>query len=367
MVQTKSESKKKKSPRLKKTLGDRSPWHLLKQPIKHLTEHYHKSSASSDYKGRAININDVRLWEDFITVEDVESLWKNSPEMKKAISRNLTPKIAGRCIWEEPVSKGMRNEMCLEREWGSIQDQLNLVAEILAKAVQKTENPKFVKMGDGSNAEWVSPNAEIGANKKRPDYSGFLYKDDAQFLDDGPSQVCNRIPGDAKLFRKIYRDLLPPNGKKYKPGRKNIQARRALNQIHGYMDQREARYGYIINNEELIFFRRRDTGWGQLDISEAILHNVEADAETGVLNSKYALFYFHWVIAKDDSSSGWRLRSFGSDPAPTPSDSSSAELVNAFKRAKVHGRTSIMRKFFPNAANWRENMLQWVSKVIEIL
>lgn len=318
-----------------KDSDERTILFLLKKPVKHLREHTKRGGQNSNYKGRAIKLRDVHIWEDFITVAEVESLWNDSTEMKAAVERTLKPKESGRCVWEEPEpSDGMLNEMCLEREWASVHKQLNLAAEICAKAEQHTENPVYLKMGNGQNATWLSPNAEDGAQGKKPDYAGYLYTDESQYSEDAAKQVFNRIPGDAKLYRKIHHAMLPPKGIKFRPGKANFEAQKVLNQIHGYMDQHEARYGYIVNNEELIFFRRRDSGWGQLDVSPPIRHDVEADAETGVLNSKYVLFYFHWKVARDDDpSAGWRLKSFGKDPDPT-STSPTATIENTIGKKK---------------------------------
>lgn len=102
--------------------------------------------------------------------------------------------------------------------------------------------------------------------------------------------------------------MLPPDGSEYLDDpHARTEAQKVINQIYDYMDQHGARYGYVVNDQELIFFRRRGTGWGHMDISPAIRHDVMADLERGVLNSKYVLFYYHYVIANDDSL--WQLES----------------------------------------------------------
>jgi hypothetical protein len=93
--------------------------------------------------------------------------------------------------------------------------------------------------------------------------------------------------------------MLPPQGKRYDPN-KQKEATKVLSQIHGYMDSHESRYGYVFNNEELIFFRRRHHGWGQLDISPPIRHDIDADLSNGIVNSMWILFYFHFKVAQDD-------------------------------------------------------------------
>jgi hypothetical protein len=77
------------------------------------------------------------------------------------------------------------------------------------------------------------------------------------------------------------------------------------------MDMHESRYGYVVNDQELIFFRRRPGKWGQIDIGPAIRHDVKPNRATGAMNSLYVLFYFHWKVANDDGPEGWRLESYG--------------------------------------------------------
>jgi len=353
----------------------RSLLKLIKSGIKHLGENGRKKKGgkNSRYTGRYLDLNDVKVWEDFISIEDVESLWQECAEIRDVFYEVLAPEDQGRCIWESPVSGGMLNEMCLERKWDSILDQLNLAFELCAKAEQKNSSPLYVKIADGANATHISPNAEEHAARKKPDYAGFFYGDDSQYLDTNITH--NRIPGDAKVFQKISREMLPPNGKKFKPGKKNIEALKVLSQIHGYMDQHEARYGYIVNNEELVFFRRRDDGWGQLDISPAIRHDVDADASTGVLNSKYVLFYFHWKVARDtDSKVGWRLRSFGKDPnlpavtvSPPPAlDSYRIDPYLAKKASEAISTANSVQRLLPTfSSSLRQRATLWLARLTD--
>lgn len=317
----------KKTPLKKKSLKITCKF-LLSHPIKGLGSHSTKRDKNSDYKGRLINLEDVKLWEDFITMNDIEAIWEESTKLNAAMCRKLTQEELRRVMIDEPVSGANRNEMEFESRWRArAHSRINLINFICAKELQNTETPIFPLMGDGESATWISDKAEKNAEHKKPDHAGFLYgPDDSQYYDDGPSRIFNRIPGDAKLFRKIRRNMLPPDGEKYEQGVYHKEAQRVLSQIHGYMDRHEARYGYIVNNEELIFVRRRDTGWGQIDISPAIPHPREPDPEADsddedTITSLYVLYYFHWKVALDDSPSGWRLRSFGREATPTPEPS----------------------------------------------
>ena len=119
-----------------------------------------------------------------------------------------------------------------------------------------------------------------------------------QYAKDGPEKVANRIPGDAKLYTKIRRSMLPPDSDEFSS---DIEAEvvKILGQIHDYMDRHEARYGYLVNDEELIFFKRRGTGWGHMNISPAIRHDMDGINDLTISTTKLVLFYFHLVIATD--------------------------------------------------------------------
>jgi len=281
-----------------------------------------KGGKNSAYKGRPIDLDHVVRWEDFFSVEEIESIWKDNPEIEAIVTRQLTGDEMDFCVMAEqplPFKRKIHNEQCLERLWGATQDQLNLVLWVCAKGVQKTEKPTLVVIGDGEEATYISPDAEENADRKRPDHSGYMYNpaNEDKFE---KVELYNRIPGDAKLYRKLRREMLPPDGELYDSALKNVEALKALSQIHGYMDQHEARYGYIVTDQELICFRRSDTGWGHLEVGPAIRHDAKPDRKTGVLNSKYVLFYLHWKVANDYClQKGWHLRSFGKMPSvPLP-------------------------------------------------
>jgi len=312
MPPRKSQQKAKAKRNVKFKKGNEgSLWHVFKVPIKHLRQAPMKGQAkTSEYKGRFIKLEDVKCWDDFITPEDVEALWIDNPDLKVLFERRLKPAEKGKILTSTPVTGGLRDEHALELEWHSVHHQLNLALKLCAEALGSTGH---IMIGPGSNALKISSNAEPDAHRKRPDFAVYLFVDQSQYSHSNVKKVDNRVPGDAKQFRAIRRSMLPPDGKDFKEKNRNLKAVKVLSQIHGYMDRHEARYGYIINNEELVFLRRRDTGWGQLDISPAIRHDVEADAEKAIMNSKYALFYFLHTVANDDSPSGWRLQSFGTE------------------------------------------------------
>ena len=200
--------------------------------------------------------------------------------------------------------------------WHDVVTNLNLIHKKCAASAQNATDPVRILIGNGSCAKKVTSlpykeykvNQAPSKNNKKPDYAGYQYiPGSQQYIRQGPEEVDNRIPGDAKLFRKIRRSMFPPDGPEFDAG--NVtEIMKVLRQLHDYMDRHEARYGYLVNDEELIFFRRRGTGWGHMDISPALRHDVDGiDPTCKTLTSKLVLFYFHVIIANDQSK--WKLES----------------------------------------------------------
>jgi len=302
-----------------------------------------KKTGNSDSSGLEFDLKGVKVWDDFFTVEEIEALWHDDPKLTEILSAGFGDDEMRSCITGKPplTRRIMRNEMCVENWWATVQDHLNLIFQCCAKGMSLDD---VVLMGNGDNATWISPNAQTNAHRKKPDLAGFQMQADLTGVIDNerassdqdtlrsatpvevrienkiraldPDSIFNRIPGDVKPSSKVFRDLLPPDGTKFLAGGDNVnsEARKVLKQIHGYMDRHEARYGYIVTDKELICFRRRGTGWGQLDIGPSIPHDVHVDRDNNTLNSKYVLFYLHWKVANDDSPThGWRLKSFGKE------------------------------------------------------
>jgi hypothetical protein len=271
-----------------------------------------------------IDLGDVRVWDDFFTPEEIERSWKDDPELNAAMTRCLEHSETRQITIEDGsfLPAEIVSEAALESVWPTARDTINSALRFCAQVKQKTDHPKFVMMWKGESATRVSDDAEEWAERKRPDFAGFLY--DPERPDIEKKRVHNRIPGDAKLHGKINHSMLPPYGKRYSPKRKNLAAKMVLTQIHGYMDSYAARYGYIITEKELICFRRREGRFGQLDVSSPIKHAIDASEERNTLNSKYVLFHLHHVVSMDsDPSKGWHLRAYGK--------------MEAERRAKIAG------------------------------
>src|ERR1700721_1162441 len=58
---------------------DRSYKYMLKRPIFRLEATEEPKGSASNFKGREINLADVQTWDNFITPEDIERLWEETP------------------------------------------------------------------------------------------------------------------------------------------------------------------------------------------------------------------------------------------------------------------------------------------------
>jgi len=334
-----------------------------------------KRGGNSKYKGRDINLNDVRVWEDFWNRDEI-AIWETDPVIGPILTRELAPDEMTYFPHKTfPLKKRMRNEITFERASENLRCQLNCLLWLCAKEIQGTETPIVMQIDDGEDAQWMSPDAEANANLGKPDYAGYLYDAIQQEDEDCTQHIYNRIPGDAKMYNKINHSMLPP----YKDGnikRKTKEAQKVLKQIHGYMDCHEARYGYLLTEKELITLRRRDTGWGQIDVAPPVPHHWPSKEKgKDEINSKYVLFYLHWVVANDDSPTGWRLRSFGqssdvSSDSPTPSDikKSKKKRASLLKTERVKRDTECRRLIGEmrwNPLSWFQGYLQTSGTALE--
>jgi hypothetical protein len=322
----------------------KTPWQTLQKEVRFLRTASHESTSNTENDYLPVNLDSIQLWGDFMSHGEVRNML-DDPELQKVLFRDFTDDERAKLVMEAPANLGAGVQHTFDGLWPGIQNQLNLLQQMCAMSEQKTADPSFIVMSDGDCARKVEPVAvsKLGA---KPDFASFKYIPGSNQLEgDGPNSIHNRIPGLSKSAMKIRRSMLPPDGQDYYrnrlahgPGHQSpvvinqiqaymqsqhdgtgyiinneryisfdnpAEAQAIINQIHGFMHQHEARYGYIVNAEELIFFRRRGTGWGHLDISPAIRHDTKPTLDGTVLNSKLVLFYFHLVVANDDSQ--WRL------------------------------------------------------------
>jgi len=288
----------------------------MQKPILHLKSDNDQSGQNSTYEAPRVYCSDINAWDDFLTAGEIQST-VNDPRWKDVLASPFSAtELVQKIMWGKPENGGNISEQTFELLWNDIVVALNLIHRKCVMKAQGEEDPVRILIGNGSCAKKITrvPYREYKVEQspskstKKPDYAGYQYKPGSeQYINQGPDEVDNRIPGDAKLFRKIRRSMFPPDGSEF-DYTKVVEVEKVLTQIHDYMDRHEARYGYLVNDEELIFFRRRGTGWGHMDISPAIRHDIDGvDPDCKTLTSKLVLFYFHLIIANDNSQ--WKLES----------------------------------------------------------
>ena len=295
----------------------------MQKKITHVKAHNSgEAGKNSSYEAPPINANDVELWNDFFENNEIRRMVQD-PRWNDVLTSPFSAKELGMFVWDRTISGGNVNELTFELLWNQITSALNLIHLKCAQKDQGLDDPIQILIGNGDCAQKITsePYKKFESTKstkskksnrpgqsKRPDFAGYQYVPRSnQYSKEGRAMVENRIPGDAKLFRKIRRSMLPPDGVDYNQQTKK-EAVKVLTQIHDYMDRHEARYGYIVNDEELVFFRRRGTGWGHLDISPAVRHDIDGiNPECKISTTKLILFYFHLVVAPNESK--WKLES----------------------------------------------------------
>lgn len=345
----------------------------LSRPVQDLSGDRTDEGPNSKSKAIPVELNDVELWVDFLTNREIQVMLEDE-EVSSVLHGLLKIPQHLQIIaaaWSEPCLGGKVSEEAFTTQWAPQRSLLNEINRMCAAKIRGTPVPAYIEIGVGDCAKRKAP-GRTDKELKRPDFAAYERvlarnrEGKNQFNGLEPLFTDNRIPGDAKLFRKIRRTMLPPDGYEYTGGDSAvvIQAQRVITQIHDYMDRHGSRYGYVVNDEELIFFRRRGTGWGHIDVGPAIRHDVTADPEAGIFNSKWVLFYFHWIVANDRRQ--WHLPSClpmvkqrrSSRKLPLDTTSKSIHVEMQIVIAEVEEDTSTMRKVIPGLKRQRDGILK---------
>jgi len=288
----------------------------LATPLRYLQNGITSDNATEDgnnskYEAPEVDLKHLELWSDFFDNDEIKEMVAD-PRWNDVLTKPFGPEDLRKIRWDSPEAGGNISEHTFELLWFDITSALNLIHLKCAQRDQGVDDPIRIVIGSGECAKKMTSvpykkhlstreNRQGGhekkkANTKKPDYAAYLHVPGSkqQELKHKRMAVDNRIPGDAKLCRKIRRSMFPPDGEEYQPRNRKIlrEVGKVVTQIHDYMDRHEARYGYIVNDEELIFFRRRGTGWGHMDISPAIRHDTNGSIDYEISNTKLVLFYF---------------------------------------------------------------------------
>ena len=322
-------------------------WDILQAPVPHQIELPGLSSTCSDYDNTYIEVNDLRPWKGFPTFEDIERFIKNNPALNQSICKvKLTSAARKHWYLEELGIDGTipaTDENSITRNHQSFFSELSALLCLACKGPRKDKYARGLR-DDGI---WINVGGgKCGMKRRERGLPGFKVPDLVSYWTSGKDlhlaakkgkphpaleQDC-LIVGDFKPSTKFKHSMLkkPPAGQDYPK-----EAQKVLFQIHDYMDMHHNRFGYVIGNNELIMFRRRDTppgAWGQLDFSDPIPLNTEK----GKLNGMMVLFYFHvkYVVLGEDG--GWNL--------PSAYEKCPARLLGKSARSRGPKTSSVGRK-----------------------
>ena len=301
--------------------NDATAWDVLLEPIIHQGILQSKSNTNSDYENTEVRMSDLRPWEKFPTFSDIESFSKSSDKLKRIFHDLMLPNAARRMWYEEvlddPGYIPSNEETSLIRNTHAFFAQLNALIRLactgpsskFANGVEGLKSKEWITIGGGKCA--MKRRAEGNPHKKIPDLAAYWTDGNNSHLnpkkgktDHSASQKDCLLVGNFKMATKFSHEMLMSTSRRFKP-----EGKKVMNQIHDYMDMHHNRFGYIITQNELIMFRRRDDGtetWGQVDYSPSI----PVSTERGKLNAMMVLWYFHVKYGVMELDGGWKLPSF---------------------------------------------------------
>jgi hypothetical protein len=300
---------------VKKYCDSKTGWELLQQEWKAI-EVQPTDGKNTDYRNTKIDLNDLRLWDNFPTVDDIRMFSESTPLLWKNFHKSQLPVVAGDQQWYDRWFGGekappARSETRVVEVQGPFFDQLNALIRL---ASDNGGNSSCVMIGEGR----LAMKRRYGGTPRRkcPDRVacwtyGKYPRVNSQERDETP-HVATEVPcllvGDYKRAGKFDQQILVDA---CKLGEAKAEPQKVVNQIHDYMDMHNNRFGYIVTEIALVTFRRREEGetkqrWGQLDFSPSVpIHTPE-----GQLNALMVLWYFHVKYAVMNEDEGWELPSF---------------------------------------------------------
>jgi hypothetical protein len=282
----------------------------MTQEWKALTPYKPKILQNTAYFNTEILFVNIKPWTDFPTYETIRQ-FSYRPGLRTAVHDEVM------AVQSEFLASEKGNHLPEARSENTVVESLGAFFTRLNKLLEATPNPQgnelFVQINGGKSAK---KRREGGTPLlKDPDrvacwWDGVHARIDGQDTAElgvkeytTPKIPC-LIVGDFKMYFKFNWDML--NTAAQNPEADWKEPQKVLNQIHDYMDMHNDKYGYIITETELIFFRRVGSDWGHVEYSPRI----PLQAERGQLNAMLVLWFFHVKYAIWGLDGGWELPSF---------------------------------------------------------
>jgi hypothetical protein len=302
---------------------DATGWQVLQKCIPIQEPIAGRTKQNSDYRNTFIRLGDMRPWTEFPTFDTIEAFTKSMPQLKRIMHEVLIENGArGKWfeeIFNDPGYFPSNEESSLSRNFQPFFAELSALIRLACRGFPSAATVDYG--GIAQDSKWVAIGGGKCAMKRRnsgnprdkvPDLVSYSTNGDYLHLVSKPGQTgfparetqC-LIVGDFKMATKFKHSMLLSS-----MGKEDKEAQKVVNQIHDYMDMSNNRYGYIITQNELIMFRRRDVPagsgrWGQVDFSQSI----PVSTKKGKINAMIVLWYFHVKYAVMDLDGGWELES----------------------------------------------------------
>jgi hypothetical protein len=257
-----------------------------------------------------INLENLQEWDNtFPTYQEIYDFSKSTyflhERFHAAELGDLTGDGTFRNKFFEPVAPMVLCEADLAAIMSGFFDHLNFLIRL---ATQRTSSENYVIIHGSKAARLRRPGGKH-CDRKEPDKTSFWYdgvnprcSSNENFQRPPPwTNVPCLLVGDYKLSGKFNHRMLLERSQG-----NNEQLQNVMNQLHDYMDMHYCRFGYILNETELIMLRRREGGWGLVEFS----HSIPRNAGDNELNAMMVLWYFHVKYAAMNEEPGYQLDSF---------------------------------------------------------
>jgi len=284
-------------------------WELLQHRWPHLATHVY-AGRNTVYVDTSIDLESLQEWDNtFPTYQEIYDFSKSTYFLHERFHIAQFGDLTGANKFRNKFFHAAAPMVFCESDLAAVLspffDHLNFLIRL---ATQRTSNENHVTI-HGSKAARLRRYGGKNKSLKEPDRTSFWHdgvnprgSSSENFAEPLPwTHIPCLLVGDYKLNGKFNHRMLQERSQG-----NNEQLQMVMNQLHDYMDMHHCRFGYIINEIELIMFRRREGEWGLVDFSQPIPRN-GAENE---LNALMVLWYFHVKYAAMNEEPGYKLDSY---------------------------------------------------------
>ncbi|KAG2413345.1 hypothetical protein HFD88_002534 [Aspergillus terreus] len=227
----------------------------------------------------ADDIRSTTVWHGF----NINTIWQqyHGVLVQAQLPADPMPTSPPRAVPSESALREKLSEYIIPRVRRALRASFNHLA-----IMNQMHGVTAVEFGSGDFAKAIS--------NYRPDAAYFV---SALPSGTGP----NRAPGDIKPSWKWNTALAT-----HRLVTSRTEYCQALSQVNYYMNQHRSRYGFILTDQELVVFRRRDAN-GNLELAAPIPFAAGGSAQQPQLTVLLALWYLGMLAAQDQGPQSWYL------------------------------------------------------------